>query len=153
MASISATLPGKVGLRSCAARPAGLHLGILNAPLRAVAADMQFDRSTTGGVVVSALNVGAIVGSLFAGRAADKRGPRTALMYNNFWFAVGSLLCATTPLGVWGLLAGKWLPAGPTSSGDCTDTGAQKALCTQECARAMQSSTYEGRRAGQEQKL
>ena len=59
-----------------------------------------------GAVVVSALLVGAIVGSLGAGPAADALGPRRALLLNNVFFAVGSLLGAATPGGFWGAIAG-----------------------------------------------
>ena len=59
-----------------------------------------------GAVVVSALLVGAIVGSLGAGPAADALGPRRALLLNNLFFAAGSLLGAATPGGYWGAIAG-----------------------------------------------
>lgn len=57
-------------------------------------------------MVVSALLVGAIVGSLGAGPAADALGPRRALLLNNVFFAAGSLLGAATPGGYWGAIAG-----------------------------------------------
>ncbi len=59
-----------------------------------------------GAVVVSALLVGAIFGSLGAGPAADALGPRRALLLNNAFFAAGSLLGAATPGGYWGAIAG-----------------------------------------------
>ncbi len=59
-----------------------------------------------GAFIVSAVLVGAIVGSLFAGQAADALGPRKALLLNNAWLLVGSILCAAAPGGYAGLLAG-----------------------------------------------
>ena len=58
-------------------------------------------------MVVSALLVGAILGSLGAGPAADALGPRRALLLNNVFFAAGSLLGAATPGGYWGAISGE----------------------------------------------
>ena len=56
--------------------------------------------------MVSAVIVGAVVGSLFAGQAADSMGPKKALLINNAWLVAGTLLCAAAPGGYWGLLTG-----------------------------------------------
>ena len=83
-------------------------------------------------MVVSALLVGAIVGSLGAGPAADALGPRRALLLNNVCFAAGSLLGAATPGGYWGAIAG----ASPGRCGACrvhrgTGRGGAEHLCAQ----------------------
>ena len=67
-------------------------------------------------MVVSALLVGAIVGSVGAGPAADALGPRRALLLNNVFFVAGSLLGAATPGGYWGAIAG----ASPGRCGACS---------------------------------
>jgi major inositol transporter-like SP family MFS transporter len=85
---------------------AGYHLGILNTSLYWVTKDLGLDFTSQGAVIVSAVVVGAVVGSLFAGQAADALGPKKALLINNAWLLVGTVLCAAAPGGYWGLLAG-----------------------------------------------
>ncbi len=68
--------------------------------------DLGLDFTSQGAVVVSAVIVGAVVGSLFAGQAADSMGPKKALLINNAWLMAGSLLCAAAPGGYRGLLTG-----------------------------------------------
>ena len=86
---------------------AGFHLGILNTAEAWVAEDLGLDLQTQGAIITSAVIVGAVVGSLFAGQAADALGPKKALLLNNAWLLVGCVLCSGTPTGYWGLLAGK----------------------------------------------
>lgn len=71
-----------------------------------MAADLGFPAATRGAVAVSAALVGASVGSLAAGQAADALGPGRALLLNNLFLILGSLLAFGTPFGFWGLLAG-----------------------------------------------
>ncbi|BDA46904.1 Plastidic glucose transporter 4 [Coccomyxa sp. Obi] len=87
----------------------GYHLGILNTALYWVTKDLGLDFTSQGAVVVSAVVVGAVVGSLFAGQAADSMGPKKALLINNAWLVAGTLLCAAAPGGYWGLLTGRAL--------------------------------------------
>ena len=77
--------------------------------------DLHLDFVREGAFIVSAVLVGAIVGSLFAGQAADALGPRKALLLNNAWLLVGSILCAASPGGYAGLLAGAQLTGYLTS--------------------------------------
>ena len=86
---------------------AGFHLGILNTAEAWVAKDLGLDLASQGAVITSAVIVGAVVGSLFAGQAADALGPKKALLLNNAWLLVGCVLCSGTPTGYWGLLAGQ----------------------------------------------
>ena len=86
---------------------AGFHLGILNTAEAWVAKDLGLDLATQGAIITSAVIVGAVVGSLFAGQAADAIGPKKALLLNNAWLLVGCVLCSGTPTGYWGLLAGQ----------------------------------------------
>ena len=86
---------------------AGFHLGILNTAEAWVAKDLGLDLATQGAVITSAVLVGAVLGSLFAGQAADALGPKRALLLNNAWLLVGCVLCSGTPTGYWGLLAGQ----------------------------------------------
>ena len=85
---------------------AGFHLGILNTAEAWVAQDLNLDISSQGAIITSAVIVGAVVGSLFAGQSADALGPKKALLLNNAWLLIGCLLCSGTPAGYWGLLAG-----------------------------------------------
>ena len=89
----------------CACRT-GYHLGITNTALYWLCQDVHLDFVRDGAVIVSAVLVGAVIGSLFAGQAADALGPRKALLLNNGWLLVGSVLCAASPGGYFGLLAG-----------------------------------------------
>ena len=84
----------------------GFHLGILNTAEAWVAQDLNLDISSQGAIITSAVIVGAVVGSLFAGQSADALGPKKALLLNNAWLLIGCVLCSGTPFGYWGLLAG-----------------------------------------------
>lgn len=79
---------------------------MLNTPLSFIATDLRFDVTTSGAVAVSALLVGAAVGSVVAGQIADALGPGRALLWNNTTLILGAILAASTPLGFWGLVAG-----------------------------------------------
>ncbi|CAK0785259.1 hypothetical protein CVIRNUC_008465 [Coccomyxa viridis] len=85
----------------------GFHLGILNTAEAWVAQDLDLDISSQGAIITSAVIVGAVVGSLFAGQSADALGPKKALLLNNAWLLIGCVLCSGTPFGYWGLLAGR----------------------------------------------
>ena len=85
---------------------AGYHLGVLNTSLTFVASDLGFSATSSGAVAVSALLVGASVGSLTAGQAADALGPGRALLWNNLSLILGAVLASSTPAGFWGLLGG-----------------------------------------------
>ena len=87
-------------------RYAGYHLGVLNTCLDFMAADLSFDVTKGGSVVVSAALIGAAVGALAAGQIADKIGPRRALIINNISLLAGSLLCAFSPGGIWAAVIG-----------------------------------------------
>ena len=82
-------------------------MGILNTAEAWVAEDLGLNLATQGAIITSAVIVGAVVGSLFAGQAADALGPKKALLINNAWLLVGCVLCSGTPTGYWGLLAGQ----------------------------------------------
>ena len=84
----------------------GFHLGILNTAEAWVAQDLDLDISSQGAIITSAVIVGAVVGSLFAGQSADALGSKKALLLNNAWLLIGCVLCSGTPFGYWGLLAG-----------------------------------------------
>jgi MFS family permease len=86
---------------------AGYHLGVLNTALYWLTKDLNLDFTSQGATVVSAVLVGAVLGSLFAGQAADALGPKKALLINNAWLVAGCLLCAAAPGGYWGILAGE----------------------------------------------
>ncbi|EIE21964.1 general substrate transporter, partial [Coccomyxa subellipsoidea C-169] len=85
---------------------AGYHLGILNTALFWVTKDLGLDFTSQGAVVVSAVVVGAVVGSLFAGQAADALGPKKALLINNAWLLVGTALHAPVACHAGRALAG-----------------------------------------------
>ena len=87
-------------------RCAGYVLGILNTCDHAVAMDLHATENIGIPLMVSAGLGGAAVGAFFAGQLADKLGPRTALLYNNAFFAGGYLLSGLTPAGFWGMLLG-----------------------------------------------
>ncbi|PIA18228.1 general substrate transporter, partial [Coemansia reversa NRRL 1564] len=52
--------------------------------------------STLWGLVVGMVALGALVGSLVAGRAADRFGRKTILLVNNTFFIAGALLISTS---------------------------------------------------------
>lgn len=89
----------------CGSIQFGYHLGVLNTCLEHVATDLKFSEAV-GAVVVSALLVGAAIGSLGAGGLADRLGPRTALLANNVPLLLGISLCGTAG-SLWTLLVGR----------------------------------------------
>ena len=95
--------------RRCAA---GYHIGVLNTCLDYVAHDLHFSQTNTGAVVVSALLVGAALGSLMAGALADRLGPRTASVLNTLPLFAGITICAAAEQ-LWSMLLGKQLRSGP----------------------------------------
>ena len=72
----------------------GYHLGVVNAPLQAMAASMGFGDAGSGAVVSSTL-VGAAGGALLAGPAADRLGRRGALRWNCLTLLLAAVGCAT----------------------------------------------------------
>ena len=77
----------------------GYHLGIVNPALEHIARDLGIAADAQlKGLVVSVLLIGATVGSLVAGKLADKHGRKTALMAVAVPLLVGSLLCACAPV-------------------------------------------------------
>ena len=79
----------------------------MNTPLQFISEDLRFSLETGSALVTSALLIGAAVGSLSAGQAADKYGPKQALQLNNILFIAGCSLTMTTPLGLTGMVAGE----------------------------------------------
>ena len=118
---------------------AGFHLGILNTAEAWVAQDLDLDISSQGAIITSAVIVGAVVGSLFAGQSADALGPKKALLLNNAWLLIGCVLCSGTPFGYWGLLAG----AISDLSVECPCMPSIFNLCQQTLeAQALQDEQY-----------
>lgn len=72
----------------------GYHLGVVNAPLQAMAATMGFG-DVGSGLVVSSTLVGAVGGALLAGPAADRLGRRGALRWNCIPLILAALGCAS----------------------------------------------------------
>ncbi len=64
-------------------------MGVLNTSITFVRQDLRFGEAVEA-VVVSALLVGATVGSMLAGQVADGLGPRTASIFNSLPLAVVS---------------------------------------------------------------
>ena len=72
----------------------GYHLGVVNAPLDAMARSLKFGEATAGAVVSSTL-VGATGGALIGGAAADAWGRRGAMLRNSALLAAAAAGCAT----------------------------------------------------------
>ena len=72
----------------------GYHLGVVNAPLQAMAARWASGTPAAGAVVSSTL-VGAAGGALLAGPAADRLGRRGALRWNCLTLILAAVGCAT----------------------------------------------------------
>jgi len=71
----------------------GYHLGVVNGPLDAIAADLGFAANAVlQGTVVSSLLAGAAVGSLSGGSLADAFGRRAALGFDTILMVAGALL-------------------------------------------------------------
>ncbi|KAK9866097.1 hypothetical protein WJX84_006291 [Apatococcus fuscideae] len=85
----------------------GYHMGVTNTPLQFIAEDLRFSLERGSALVTSALLVGAAAGSLVAGQAADKYGPKHSLLLNNLLFVAGCVLTMTTPFGLTGMVAGR----------------------------------------------
>jgi MFS family permease len=60
----------------------GFQIAILNASLDYVSRDIGIDADARGAVVSSAVLLGALLGALGAGSAADRLGPKTATLLN-----------------------------------------------------------------------
>jgi len=89
----------------------GYHMAVLNGPLEIISEQMHFNsNSLLKGFVVSSLLLGALVGSLSAGKYADLYGRRTTLLYNSIILVLGPLGCAlaTSPwiLAAWRFICG-----------------------------------------------
>lgn len=85
---------------------AGYHVGVLNTCLSFVAKDLGFSEISMGAVVVSALLVGAAVGSLLAGGLADRLGPKNAQVANTLPLFVGIAISAASEQ-LWTMLLGE----------------------------------------------
>jgi sugar porter (SP) family MFS transporter len=73
----------------------GYHLGVVNGPLQAIAADLGFaSDAALEGAVVSSLLAGAAIGSLAGSGLADSFGRKKALLLDVIPTLAGSLLCA-----------------------------------------------------------
>ncbi|KAK9825443.1 hypothetical protein WJX81_000012 [Elliptochloris bilobata] len=87
----------------------GYHLGVVNGPLDAIAADLGFaGNAGLQGAVVSSLLAGAAVGSLGGSGLADTFGRRTTLLLDALPMAAGALLSATAT-GLQAMIAGRFL--------------------------------------------
>ncbi|GMH43045.1 hypothetical protein BSKO_10967 [Bryopsis sp. KO-2023] len=74
----------------------GYHLGVVNGPLEAIAADLGFAGNTVlQGSVVSTLLAGAAVGASTGGALADKLGRRMALIVDTAVLISGAMLSAS----------------------------------------------------------
>lgn len=74
----------------------GFHVAVLNTSLDFVCDSLDIP-AARGAVAVSAVLVGALIGSLGAGQLADRLGPKTATVLNALPLAFGSCLCAAAP--------------------------------------------------------
>jgi len=69
----------------------GYHMAVMNGPLDVISEQMQFNsKSLLKGFVVSSLLLGALLGSLSAGKYADLYGRKIALLYNSILLIVGA---------------------------------------------------------------
>eukprot|EP00803_Ostreobium_quekettii_P007807 evm.model.scf_365.5 EVM.evm.TU.scf_365.5 scf_365:75709-82248(+) len=74
----------------------GYHLGVVNGPLEAIAADLGFaGDAVRQGLVVSSVLGGAAVGSICGGGLADMLGRKMALVLDTLFLVGGTLLSAT----------------------------------------------------------
>lgn len=84
----------------------GYHLGVLNTSGAHVEADLHTGQQ--GAALVAALLVGATLGSLAAGKAADRLGPRSASILNNALLLAGAAMgMSACSLGA--MLAGRFV--------------------------------------------
>ena len=93
----------------CGAFSFGYHLGVVNGPLEAIAAELGFAGSAPlQGLVVSSSLAGAALGSFGGAGLADSLGRRRALLLDCAPLLAGSLLCAAAG-SLTTLLAGRVL--------------------------------------------
>lgn len=85
---------------------AGYHIAVLNTSQEFIAQELGYGNTA---VLASAVVLGAGIGALFSGRAADRLGPKKAQLFSIIPLAVGALLCALTPLNVSAFVAGRML--------------------------------------------
>lgn len=106
--SLATVLIG-VAAASCGAFSFGYHLGVVNGPLQAIAADLGFaGNAGLQGLVVSSSLAGAAVGSLGGSGLADTLGRRKAFLLDCVPLMAGAVLCSgATSLAA--LLAGRVL--------------------------------------------
>ncbi len=81
-------------------------MGVLNTCLHFVASDLKFSETSAGAVVVSALLVGAAIGSLLAGGLADRLGPKAASVSNTLPLFLGLAICAVSEQ-LWAMILGE----------------------------------------------
>ena len=74
----------------------GYHLGVLNTCISVMARQWGLSDVTLSPYATSALLVGAAIGCLLGGAAADAFGPRHALFYNNAILLLGPWLCCVS---------------------------------------------------------
>lgn len=87
----------------------GYHLGVVNGPLEAIAADLGFAGNTAlQGAIVSSSLAGAAVGSLGGSGLADSVGRRKAFLLDTIPLLLGALLCSSAT-GLTSILAGRAL--------------------------------------------
>lgn len=86
----------------------GYHIGLLNTCLYYVSDSLHFTMSPGGDIVVSALVIGAAIGSLFAGQIADATGPKRALVFNNIFTLTGCTISAFA-VGFYSMTAGRFI--------------------------------------------
>jgi len=85
----------------------GYHLGVLNGPLPAIAAELGFaGQPVLEGMVVSTCLAGAAVGSLTGAKLAQRFGRKGTLLLDVIPLFLGAFLCATASSFNW-LIAGR----------------------------------------------
>eukprot|EP00899_Mesostigma_viride_P006409 jgi/Mesvir1/1576/Mv14546-RA.3 len=72
----------------------GYHLGVVNTSLSHMGKYLAFDVASLGGLVVSAVIIGAILGSFLAGVLTKKFGTRGAIVANTVPYIVGPAIIA-----------------------------------------------------------
>jgi hypothetical protein len=82
----------------------GYQVGVLNTALPYVCDELKYKDEA---VLSSAVVLGAAVGAVASGKAADILGPRVAQMVNSIPFLLGALLSAWSPNRHVGFLAGR----------------------------------------------
>ena len=82
----------------------GYQVGVLNTALPSVCEELKYKNEA---VLSSAVVLGAAVGAVASGKAADILGPRVAQMVNCIPFLLGALLSAWSPNRHVGFFAGR----------------------------------------------